>query len=160
MAAHKAELWTELARLPTRHPATDPEGPGLVGSGKHNPAPDGDGFATQRRVEQLLDRGIEGIEIRMKNGGCRCHPNCSSMKFEDTNRSEQNENMRGECQAGSATKEPRRATKVRACGCWVDDRDTILGLCGAVPERPLAAGEAEARMQAIVGYCARCAVSG
>jgi hypothetical protein len=25
-------------------------------------------------VEQLLDRGIKGIQVRMQDGGCRFHP--------------------------------------------------------------------------------------
>jgi hypothetical protein len=45
MAADKSELRTELARLPSRHAAADPEGLGFVGSGKHNPTSNGDGFA-------------------------------------------------------------------------------------------------------------------
>jgi hypothetical protein len=45
MAANKSELRTEFARLASRHAAADPEGLGFVGSGKHNPTTDGDGFA-------------------------------------------------------------------------------------------------------------------
>jgi hypothetical protein len=70
MAADKGELRTELARLPSRHAAAHPEGLGFVRSGKHNPTPDGDGLAAQRRVEQLLDRSIEGIQVCMEDGGC------------------------------------------------------------------------------------------
>jgi hypothetical protein len=40
--------------LPSRHAAADPEGLGFVGSGKHNPTTDGNGFAAQPRVKQLL----------------------------------------------------------------------------------------------------------
>jgi hypothetical protein len=36
-----------------------------VGSGKHDPAADGDGLAAQGWIEQLLDRRIEGIKVRM-----------------------------------------------------------------------------------------------
>ena len=73
MPADKGELRTEFARLPSRHAAADPEGLGFVGSGKHNPATDGNGSAAQRRVKQLLYGGIEGIQVRMEDGGCRCH---------------------------------------------------------------------------------------
>src|ERR1700738_3801974 len=45
MAADKSELRTELARLPSRHAAADPESLGFVRSGKHNPTTDGDGLA-------------------------------------------------------------------------------------------------------------------
>jgi hypothetical protein len=37
--------------------------------------------AAQGRVEQLLDRGIEGIQVRMEDGGCRFHPDRSPAKF-------------------------------------------------------------------------------
>src|SRR5882757_10966915 len=73
MAADKSELRTEFARAPPRHAATNPEGLGFVGSGQHNPSTDGDGLAAQRRVEQLLDRGIEGIQVRMEDGGRHTH---------------------------------------------------------------------------------------
>ena len=86
MAADKNELRTELARLPSRHAAADPEGLGFVRSGKHDPATDGDGLAAQRRVEQLLDRGIEGIQVRMEDGGCRCHPDRSPVIFRGSSR--------------------------------------------------------------------------
>src|SRR3954465_5039522 len=76
MAADKNEMPAELARLPSRHAAADPECPSFIRSGEHNPTTDGDGFAAQRRIKQLLDRGIEGIEVRMKDGGYRCHPDC------------------------------------------------------------------------------------
>src|SRR5436309_7831285 len=74
MPADKSELRTELARLPPRHPAADPKGLGFVGSGEHNPTTDGDGFAAQRRVKQLLYRSIKSIQVRMQDGGRRCHP--------------------------------------------------------------------------------------
>ena len=81
MPADKSELRTELARVPSQHAAADPEGLGLVRSGKHNPTTDGDGFAAQRRVNQLLYRGIESIQVRMEDGGCRCHPDRSPATF-------------------------------------------------------------------------------
>src|SRR5258705_8018783 len=78
MPADKGKLRTEFARLPSRHAATNPQGPGFVRSSKHNPTTDGNGFAAQRRVKQLLYGGIEGIQIRMEDGGCRCHPDRSA----------------------------------------------------------------------------------
>jgi hypothetical protein len=77
MAADKSELRTEFPRLPSRHAAADPEGLGFVRSGKHNSTTHGDGLAAQRRVKQLLYRGIESIQVRMEDGGCRCHPDRS-----------------------------------------------------------------------------------
>src|SRR3984893_6979652 len=81
MAANKGELRTQFARLPSRHAAADPEDLGFVRSGKYNPTTDGDGFTALRRVEQLLGRGIEGIQICVEDGGCRCHPDRSPLTF-------------------------------------------------------------------------------
>ena len=55
MPADKDELRTEFGRLPSRHAAADSEGLGFVRSGKHNPTTDGNRFAAQRWIEQLLD---------------------------------------------------------------------------------------------------------
>ena len=73
VAADESEFRTELAGPPSRHPATHPEAPRFVGSGEHHAAADRDGPAPERGVEQLLDRGVEGVEIRVKDGGRRCH---------------------------------------------------------------------------------------
>ncbi|WP_206077201.1 hypothetical protein, partial [Mesorhizobium sp. 10.2.3] len=48
-------------------------------------------------VEQLLDRGIEGVEISMQDGGCRFHPDRTSAVAD---RSEQIENKRGLLSSG------------------------------------------------------------
>ena len=74
MAADENELRAELARAASRHAAAHAEGLGFVGGGKHDPTTDGDRLAAQGRVEQLLDRGVEGVQIGMKDGGCRFHP--------------------------------------------------------------------------------------
>jgi hypothetical protein len=71
MAANKNQLRTKLARSSAWHTPADPAGPGFVGSGKHNSATDGDGAATQGWIEQLLDRSIERIQVRMKDRGGR-----------------------------------------------------------------------------------------
>ena len=93
MPADKNELRTEFTRLLSRHAAADPESLGFVRSGKHNSTTDGDGFAVQRRLKQLLYRGIEGIQVRMEDGGCCSHPDCSPMTFlRGSRREEHNEN--------------------------------------------------------------------
>jgi hypothetical protein len=74
MAADKDELGAELARPAPRHSAADPERLGFVGRRQHHPAADRDGFAAQRRIQELLDRGIEGVQVRMEDGGHRVHP--------------------------------------------------------------------------------------
>ena len=71
VATDELQFRAELARPPSRHPTANPESPGLVGSGKHDPATDGDGPAAQRRVEQLLDRGVEGVQVLVEDGGHR-----------------------------------------------------------------------------------------
>src|SRR5437773_916629 len=98
MPADKGESWTEFARLPSRHAAANPKGPGFVRSCKHNSTTDGNGFATQRRVKQLLYGGIEGIQVRMKDGGCRCHPDRSPVTFRGGSLGEHNKNKDDECQ--------------------------------------------------------------
>ena len=83
MAADEDQVRAELARPPSRHAAAHPERLGLVRSGEHDPAADGDRLAAQGRVEQLLDRGVEGVEIRMEDGGCGFHPGRSPRRFLD-----------------------------------------------------------------------------
>ena len=80
MTADEAQLRAEFPGLPARHPAAHAEGLGLIGGGQHDAAADGNGDAAQRRVEQLLDRGVEGVQIGVKDGS-RFHPRrspCSS----------------------------------------------------------------------------------
>jgi hypothetical protein len=77
VAANKNQLRAKLARTPTRHAAAHAEYLGFVRSGKHNTAADRDGLTEQRRVKQLLDRGVEAIQVSMEDGGCGCHPNRS-----------------------------------------------------------------------------------
>src|SRR5438552_19084258 len=81
MPADENELRTQLAGLPSRHAAMNSEGLGFVRGGKHNPATDGNGLAAQRGVKQLLYGGIESIQIRMEDGGRRCHPVPSPVTF-------------------------------------------------------------------------------
>src|SRR5215468_3786364 len=80
MATDKDQLRAEFARPPSRHAAADAKVLGFVRCGKDDAAPDSDRFTTQRRVKQLFDRGIKGIKVRMKDGGCRFHP-ASSCEF-------------------------------------------------------------------------------
>src|SRR5262249_38943992 len=63
MPADKSELRAKLARVPSRHPAANPEGLGFIRSGKHDLVTNGDRLVTQRGVEQLLDRGVERVEV-------------------------------------------------------------------------------------------------
>ena len=71
--ADEDELRAQLARLPAGHAAADTEGLRLVGGGEHHAAADGDRPALQAWIEQLLDRGVEGVEIGMEDGGLRLH---------------------------------------------------------------------------------------
>ena len=69
MAGHEHEARAQLTGAPTRHAGRDPERPGLVGSGEHYAAADGDGPPSEGGVEQLLDRGIKGVEVGVEDGG-------------------------------------------------------------------------------------------
>lgn len=69
MAADENQPGAELTCAPPRHAATHAESLGLVGGGQHDAAADGDRLAAQGRIEQLLDRGIEGVEIRVEDVG-------------------------------------------------------------------------------------------
>src|SRR5262249_24440918 len=71
ITADKDQLRTKLARLPSRHAAADAECFRFIGGGKHHTAAERDRLAAQGRIEQLLDRRVKRIEIRMKDGGCR-----------------------------------------------------------------------------------------
>src|SRR5688572_2793220 len=75
MAADKDEPGAQFARLAARHAAMNAKGLGLVGGGQHHAAADGNRLAAQARIQELLDRGIEGIEIRMEDGGAGIHWN-------------------------------------------------------------------------------------
>jgi hypothetical protein len=74
MAAHEGELRAEAAGAPSRHAALDAEGPGLIRSRQHDATANGDRPSAQGRVEQLLDRGVESIEVRMENRGGHRNP--------------------------------------------------------------------------------------
>ena len=69
MSAGEDQLRAELLRPPSRHAAMHAERFRLIGRRQHNPAADRDRLAQQRRVEQLLDRRIEGVEVGMQD--CR-----------------------------------------------------------------------------------------
>src|SRR5678815_5226975 len=73
MSADKHEVGTELPRAPSRHAASYAEGPRFVGGREHDTAADRNRLTAQARVEQLFDRRIKGVEVRVKNGGCERH---------------------------------------------------------------------------------------
>src|SRR5438876_2826089 len=68
MSADKHEAGTELPRAPSRHAAVYTEGPRFVGGREHDAAADRNRLAAQTRVEQLFDRRIKGVEVRVENG--------------------------------------------------------------------------------------------
>ena len=67
---------------------------------------DGDGLPAQRRVEQLLDRRIEGIQVCMEDGCCRFHPDRSPVTFREVFSVEHNENTRCRRQAARGARLP------------------------------------------------------
>ena len=73
MAANKNEAGAKFACLAARHAALDTEGLGLIGRRENHAAADRDRLAAQARIQKLLDRSVEGVEIRVENGGDRFH---------------------------------------------------------------------------------------
>jgi hypothetical protein len=73
VAAHENQLRTEFTRPPSRHATANAECLGLIGGSQHHSATHGDRLAAQGWVQQLLDRRIECIEIRMENCRQRLH---------------------------------------------------------------------------------------
>src|SRR4026209_1429560 len=69
MSADKREGGTELPRAPSRTAASYPEGPRFVRGREDDAAADRKRLAAQARVEQLFDRCIKGVEVRVENGG-------------------------------------------------------------------------------------------
>jgi hypothetical protein len=55
-----------LPRAPCRHAASYAEGPRLVEGREHDAAADRNRLAAQARVEQLFDRRIKGVEVRVR----------------------------------------------------------------------------------------------
>src|SRR5512134_3221580 len=73
MSADKHEVGTELPRAPSRHAASYAEGSRFVGGRENDSATDRNRLAAQARVEQLFDRRIKGVEVRVENRGCGTH---------------------------------------------------------------------------------------
>jgi hypothetical protein len=67
VAGNEDELRAKLLRLPAGHAAAHAEGLGLVRCREYHAAADRDRLAAQMRIEELLHRGIEGIEIGMQD---------------------------------------------------------------------------------------------
>ena len=63
----------QLSRPVARHAARHPESLRLVRARQHHPATDGDGLAPQLGVQQLLDRGVERVEVGVEDGGAGVH---------------------------------------------------------------------------------------
>src|SRR5215216_2490647 len=73
MSTDEHEVGTELPRAPSRHAASYAEGPCFVGGREYDAAADRNRLAAQARVEQLFDRRIKSVEVRVENGGCGNH---------------------------------------------------------------------------------------
>src|SRR5262245_45171891 len=66
MSADKHEVGTELPRAASRHAASYAEGSRFVGGGEHDGAADRNRLTAQARLEQLFDRRIKGVEVRVE----------------------------------------------------------------------------------------------
>ena len=69
VAMHENQPGAKFPGPTPRHAAMHAKGLGFIGRGEDHPTTDGNRFALQGGVEQLFDRGIEGIEIGVKD--CR-----------------------------------------------------------------------------------------
>jgi len=78
VTADEDEVSAELAGPPPRHPAADAETPGFVGGREHDAPSDRDGPVPERRLQQLFDGRVEGIEVGVQDrrppGRRRFHP--------------------------------------------------------------------------------------
>ena len=72
VAADENEIATELPGSPPGHAAADAVASRFVGSRQHHAATYGDWPVPQRRVQQLFNRRIEGIEIGMQDRRLPC----------------------------------------------------------------------------------------
>src|SRR5262245_8965682 len=77
MSTDKHEVGTELPRAPSRHTASYAEGPRFVGGRENDASADRNRLAAEARVEQLFDRRIKGVEVRVENR-CRRHTHHSA----------------------------------------------------------------------------------
>src|SRR5204863_6814439 len=80
MTTDEGQFRTKLSGTPTRHATANSECLRFVRRCEHDAAPDRNGLATERRIEQLLNRSIECVEVRMKDGGSSFHPDRLSIK--------------------------------------------------------------------------------
>jgi hypothetical protein len=69
VAAGEDKARAEFARAATGHAAPDAEGARLVRRRQHDAAAHRDRLAAQFRLQQLLDRGVEGVQVSMQNRG-------------------------------------------------------------------------------------------
>jgi len=70
------QLGAPPQRLVQRHRGVHAAGFGLVRTRRHDPGPDGDRAAAQRRVAQLFDRGEEGVDVEVQDAALhRCDTN-------------------------------------------------------------------------------------
>jgi hypothetical protein len=67
VTANEEEIAAELTGPPTRHARPDSEAPGLIGRRQHDATAHSDRTVSQRRIQQLLDRRIKGVQVRMKD---------------------------------------------------------------------------------------------
>jgi hypothetical protein len=73
MSADKHEVGTELPRAPSRHATSYAEGSRFVRGGQNDAAAYCNRLVAQARVEQLFDRSIKGVKVRVEHGGCGTH---------------------------------------------------------------------------------------
>src|ERR687888_2551691 len=73
VSADKYQVGTELPCASSGHAASYAEGPRFIGGREHDAAANRDRLAAEARLEQLFDRRIKGVEVRVENRGCGNH---------------------------------------------------------------------------------------
>ena len=71
---HEDEVGTQLLGAPARHAALHAEGLGLVRGGEYDAAAHRNRAPTKLRIEELLDRRVERVEIGVQDCRQGCHP--------------------------------------------------------------------------------------
>jgi hypothetical protein len=69
VSADEHQAGAKCSRLPTRHAAVHAERLRFIGRRQHHAAPYRDRLPSEGRIEHLLDRGVESVQVCMNDGG-------------------------------------------------------------------------------------------
>src|SRR5690606_2208548 len=110
MPADERDPGTERPRPPSGHAAAHAESAGLVGRREHHAAADRDRLSAQGRIEQLLDRSVEGVQVRMRDrGGLHGKARAPSAEHKENKRGALSSYASASALAGGAAPQPTGA---------------------------------------------------